>query len=644
MIAIGRRRVGPGAPVYFIAEAGSNHDGRLEQARQLIDLAVEAGADAVKFQAFTAASLYPKSAGQSEYLKDSRSIYDIIRDLEMPLDWVPVLAAYCAERGVDFLCTPFDFHSADVLEPYVPAFKIASYDMTNYPLLQHVARKGKPIIVSTGTANMDEVRDMIAAVRAVGDPGLVVLQCTAKYPAPLSALNLRTVSSMAALGVLTGLSDHSREPLPGPMTAVALGAVVIEKHFTLSNKLPGPDHVYALEPHELKDVVAKMRQVEQTLGSGDKTVHPEEQELRAFARRSIFTTRALPEGERLRRADLSLLRCGHLPYGLHPKEYLRLVGRRLRRGLGAETAVRGDDVEPLRIEEGDLSLRPMEERDLVHAGAWLARPEAAGSGFSSGAGESASAWFSRAQLRTDRIDLVIEKAGVGPVGFVGLSEIDLAVARARFDLLLADVSGRDELGERAARLALNYAFQALELRALEGTTDAVFGVSLRRQEAPQAAAISLTARAATAEDAAFVWRVNNHPTVRAQSVKTADIPWETHLQWYRAQLSRPSPSLMIGVDGEQPVGVARFDVSEGEAVISVAVLPEARGVGAGRRLIRLVTDQALARADVRAAVAYSRPDNVASQRAFLAAGYSNVGPAELAGIPMVRLVRRKGQA
>ena len=190
-IKIGTRSVGPGSPVYFIAEAGSNHDRSFDQARRLIDVAAEAGADAVKFQAFKAESLYPKRAGQSAYLKDARSIYDIIRDLEMPLDWIPPLAELCAARGLHFLCTPFDFQSADALDAHVPAFKIASYDMTNDPLLQHVARKGKPLIVSTGTADLDEVRAMIAAVRAAGNPGLVVLQCTAKYPAPLDALNIR---------------------------------------------------------------------------------------------------------------------------------------------------------------------------------------------------------------------------------------------------------------------------------------------------------------------------------------------------------------------------------------------------------------------------------------------------------------------
>jgi len=450
-IKIGGRRVGPGSPVYFIAEAGSNHDGKLDQAKQLVDVAVDAGADAVKFQAFKAANLYPKRAGQSEYLKDPRSIYDIIKSLEMPLEWIAPLAAYCERRGIHFLCTPFDDQSADTLAPYVPAFKAASYDMTNYPLLQHIARKGKPLIVSTGTATMDEVEEMIAAVRTVGDPGLVVLQCTAKYPAPLAALNVRTVATMARLGVLTGFSDHSREPLPGPLAAVALGAVIIEKHFTLSNGLPGPDHVYALEPHELKDLIAKVRQVEAALGSGEKVVHAEEEELRTFARRTIFTSRAVAEGERLRRSDLTVLRCGVLQYGLHPKEYLRLFGRPLRRAIPEETAVRLDDLGPLALQDGDISLRLPERRDAAQLMEWLGRPSAEG-----------EQWFQTWTLESDRVDLVVEKASK-PIGLVSIASVDSVAARADFGVVL-EAAGRDrDVARRACALALDHAFQTLAL-------------------------------------------------------------------------------------------------------------------------------------------------------------------------------------
>ena len=615
-IRIGARRVGPGAPVYFIAEAGSNHDGSYAQAERLIEVAADAGADAVKFQAFKAESLYPRRAGQSAYLKSARSIYDIIRDLEMPLDWIPKLAAACAARGLHFLCTPFDFQSADAIEAHVPAYKIASYDMTNYPLLQHVARKGKPLIVSTGTADLDEVRDMIAAIRAVGDPGLVVLQCTARYPAPLAALNVRTVAGMTALGVLTGLSDHSREPLPGPLAAVALGGVVIEKHFTLSNSLPGPDHAYALEPAELKDLIAKIRQLEASLGSGEKVVHAEEQELRAFARRTIFTTRALAKGERLRRSDLALLRCGTVPFGLHPKEYLRLPGRSVEHELDLESAIRAEDVGPLSLADAELSLRPIERRDAERVFGW--RDDAAWSALFPGpaggreAGDAGS-WFERLARRTDRIDFVIESRGEGVVGVVGIFDVDLAADRAELAVVLPSRGPSDaELARRAAALAVAHGFEALGLREL------------------------FTTRRAKPADARFVWTVNNHPTTRAQSVSTGDIPWETHVAWFQARLARSDCGFLIGLSGDEPIGVARFDVAGGEAVISLAVSADHRGRGFGGRLIRSITDLALARADVRVAVAFTRPTNTASRRAFAHNGYREVGAVDMGGVEMCR--------
>jgi N-acetylneuraminate synthase len=464
------RRVGAGLPTYFIAEAGSNHDGDFDQAKRLIDVAADAGADAVKFQAFTAERLYPKSAGRSDYLGDARSIYDIIRSLEMPLDWIPALEAHCRARGIHFLCTPFDEKSADALTPHVPAFKLASYDMTNYPLLQHVARKGKPMIVSTGTANLGEVREMIAAVRAVADPGLVVLQCTAKYPAPLSALNVRTVATMAELGVLTGLSDHSREPLPGPLAAVALGAVVIEKHFTLSNRLAGPDHAYALEPHELKELVATIRQVESSLGTGEKVVQPEENELRAFARRSIFTTRPVAAGERLQRADLSLLRCGSLASGLHPRELVRVPGRVALRALEAEVAPTASDFGPLRLVERDVALRLPEPGDAPRLVAWRTGAHAPPFFALAEVPSDPLRWFEGLALHADRLELIVEAGTTGPVGVVGLGEIDFGGDQASFGVFVdtpaGDAQAGDAVAERAARLMLDHAFGALGLGAL----------------------------------------------------------------------------------------------------------------------------------------------------------------------------------
>lgn len=341
---MGGRAIGDGHPCFVIAEAGSNHNGNLEHALRLIDVAADAGADAVKFQVFRAERLYPRSAGFSDYLKLEKSIFDIIAELEMPLEWIPHLARHSASRGLQFLASAFDEASVDALDPYVSGYKIASYEMTHYPLLHYVAAKQKPVIVSTGTANLDEVADLVGEAAMAGVRGLALLQCTAAYPAPLETLNLRAIATMkAAFGLPVGLSDHSREPLLAPMAGVAVGANLLEKHFTLSNRLPGPDHAFAVEPDELTALVKSIREVERSLGTGEKITQPIEEELRGFARRSIFTLRAVAAGETLGPENIAVLRCGKLRPGLEPRAYASLLGRRATRNLEAECALTADD-------------------------------------------------------------------------------------------------------------------------------------------------------------------------------------------------------------------------------------------------------------------------------------------------------------
>jgi N-acetylneuraminate synthase len=342
---IGEHWVGDGEPVYLVAETGSNHNGNFEQALRLIDVAAEAGVNAVKFQHFKAATLYPKSAGESDYLKISRPIYDIIQDMETPDDWVPRLADHCSAKGIAFLSSPFDEASADLLDPYVPAFKVASYEMTHVPLLRHIARKRKPMIISTGTASLAEVIQAVEVIRLEGNGRIIVLQCTAKYPTPLEAVNARALVSLRdATGLPTGLSDHSRDPILAPVVAVALGACLIEKHVTLDNRMPGPDHAFAIEPHELKMLVQRVRDAERVLGHGRKEPLPEEQELRAFARRSIFASRDIAAGERLSQGNVAVLRCGKRGAGLQPEALDQVLGRTTRRAIAAETLIKLDDL------------------------------------------------------------------------------------------------------------------------------------------------------------------------------------------------------------------------------------------------------------------------------------------------------------
>ena len=344
-IKLGDRWIGDGEPCYIVAEAGSNHNGSVDQALRLIDIAAEAGADAVKFQHFKAAKLYPQSAGESDYLKTPKSIYEIIREMETPDEWVPRLAEYCRERGIAFLSSPFDEQSSDLLEPYVPAFKVASYEMTHTPLLRHLARKGKPLIVSTGTADLEEVKQAVQEIRKEGNDEMVLLQCTASYPTPQEAMNVRALITMReATGCLTGLSDHSRDPIVAPMAAVALGACVIEKHVTLSNYLPGPDHKFAVEPGELRELVRRVREAERVLGDGRKEPLPIEAELRRFARRSIFAVRDICVGERLSSANVAVLRCGKLGFGLPPGSLEMVIGRTAAKPIPAEALIRLDDL------------------------------------------------------------------------------------------------------------------------------------------------------------------------------------------------------------------------------------------------------------------------------------------------------------
>ena len=344
-IRIGERLVGGGQPCYVIAEAGSNHNGDLEQALRLIDVAADASADAVKFQLFRAGRMYSRSAGTSDYLNDPTPIYDIIAAMEMPYEWLPELARHCAWKHVAFLATPFDEESVDRIDPYVPAFKIASYEMTHTPFVQHVARKGKPVLMSTGTATMDEIAAAVASFGETGNSSLILLQCTAAYPAPIESLNVRAMDALRGrFGVPTGFSDHSRDPLIGPLAVVARGAAVVEKHFTLSNALPGPDHKFALEPAELRLMIERIRQMERALGTGEKTVDPVEEELRAFARRSVFAIRRIAAGESFTPQNVAVLRGGKCHPGLAPGEFASLLGRRAVREIAADSPVQREDI------------------------------------------------------------------------------------------------------------------------------------------------------------------------------------------------------------------------------------------------------------------------------------------------------------
>lgn len=331
-ISLNGRKIGGGAPCFIIAEAGSNHNGRLDLAYRLIDVAARAGADAVKFQTFRAARLYTIKAGTSDYLNLRKPIYDIIREMEMPYDWIPRLAERARKRKIRFLSTPFDEESADRLAPYVDAFKVASYELNHHPLLRYVAAFRKPIFLSTGAATEGEVAESVELLRRARVKGLCLMQCTAAYPAPIESLHVRVLQRYRErFDLPAGLSDHSRDPIVAPMTAAALGADLLEKHFTLRNDLPGPDHRFAVTPPELELLVRRVREVEAARGAFEKRVDPAEKELRHFARRSLFAAEDIPAGSRFTESNVAALRNGAMAEGLPPKDLDRVLGKKARR-------------------------------------------------------------------------------------------------------------------------------------------------------------------------------------------------------------------------------------------------------------------------------------------------------------------------
>lgn len=330
VVTIGDRFVGVGQPVFVIAEAGVNHNGDLSLAKQLVDLAAEAGADAVKFQTFKAEAVVTKEAPKADYqLRTTgaqESQFDMLRRLELSQEAHLQLQKYCHERGLIFLSTPFDEAAADFLNSIdVPAFKISSGDLTNIPLLEHVAGFGKAVILSTGMSDMEEVAEAVDAIQTTSECGLVLLHCVTNYPADPREINLRAMNSMQErFDLPVGFSDHT-EGIEVSLAAVALGASVIEKHFTLSRSLPGPDHQASMEPDELRALVRGIRKVELSLGSNLKQPSASELETAKVARRSLIAAVNIEAGTVLTRELIALKRPGT---GLAPSQLKKILGKK----------------------------------------------------------------------------------------------------------------------------------------------------------------------------------------------------------------------------------------------------------------------------------------------------------------------------
>ncbi|MBM3428312.1 MAG: N-acetylneuraminate synthase [Bacteroidetes bacterium] len=318
--------------VLIIAEAGVNHNGSLVNALQLIDVAADAGADMVKFQTFSTELVVSQKAEMADYQKANMnqegSQWDMIKKLEIPVEWYPQLLERCQARGIRFFSTGFDKASVDMLLQWNPGYiKIPSGEMTNLPLLRHIASKNVPVIMSTGMCNLHEVK---VAMQVLLDGGLnkedvIVLQCNTEYPTPMKDVNLGAMQTMQReFDVRVGYSDHTLG-IEASLAAVALGAVCIEKHFTLSQEMEGPDHVASLNPGQLRDLVCGIRNIEKVIsGSGIKVASESERKNIAIARRSIHVTRDIEVNDILQEGDLIALRPGD---GISPMHWDEVKGR-----------------------------------------------------------------------------------------------------------------------------------------------------------------------------------------------------------------------------------------------------------------------------------------------------------------------------
>ncbi|MDB5790414.1 MAG: neuB [Massilia sp.] len=339
---------------FIIAEAGVNHNGNDDMALQLVDTAAACGADAVKFQTFSAAKLVRAGAEKAEYQQratGSGDQYSMLKALEMSPELHHRLVARCTALGIEFMSTPFDAEAADFLLGLgMKRVKVPSGEITNIPFLKFLASKGAPLIVSTGMATLDEikiaVRTIAEARQQAGFGGdladaLTILHCTSNYPAKCSDVNLRAMQTIAAeTGMPIGYSDHTLG-LAVSTAAVALGARVIEKHFTLDRELPGPDHKASLTPAELKALVGQIRDVEMALGSNVKAPTESELPIRELVRRSVTTTRALEAGDTLGADDVVLLRPGT---GIPPADMEKIAGKKALRALAAGTTLQWQDL------------------------------------------------------------------------------------------------------------------------------------------------------------------------------------------------------------------------------------------------------------------------------------------------------------
>ena len=335
-IEVGRRQIGMGMPTYIIAEIGANFDGRLEKAKELVKAAKECGADCAKFQTFKSEKIVSGKGFAQMKLKGvhgswGRPVEEVFRDAEFPREWHPEIAAYCKEIGIDFSTAPYDFEAVDLCEKLdLPFIKIGSGEITWLGMLEYVARKNKPMFLATGDASLSEIDEALKTIESTGNNKLVLMQCITNYPSKIESANINVLKTyQTAFDVLTGYSDHS----PGPVVAlgsVALGACVIEKHFTLNKLDPGPDHPHSMSVSEFKVMVEYIRELEAAMGSTRKVVVEEESETVIVQRRGLYAGRDIPSGKKITKEDIVELRPA---LGILPKYKDLLIGKVARKDI-----------------------------------------------------------------------------------------------------------------------------------------------------------------------------------------------------------------------------------------------------------------------------------------------------------------------
>jgi len=343
-VVVGEHYIGFGCPAYIIAEMSANHNMDFDQAVRILRAAKDAGADAVKLQTYTPDTMTIKSNRpefriSSGTIWDGRILYDLYSEAYMPWEWQPRLKEIANDMGLDLFSTAFDPTAVDFLEEMdVPVHKVASFEIVDIPLIEKMAKTGKPLIISTGMATLAEIDEAVTAAKRAGATQIALLKCNSAYPAPPEEMNLRTIPHMAeGFGVPVGLSDHTLG-IEVPVAAVAVGACIIEKHFTLSRDIPSPDRAFSIEPHELKALVDAIRTAEKALGRVYYGVSEKETQSRVF-RRSLFVVKDMKAGETFTEENVRSIRPG---YGLPPKFLKEVLGRKSARDIKCGTPLSWD--------------------------------------------------------------------------------------------------------------------------------------------------------------------------------------------------------------------------------------------------------------------------------------------------------------